>query len=77
MDYYDEFGHYNSCFDQCNPNWDSSYAYGWDNQCVYSDFSCLHDYQSECVQYESKPSWELAIERLANAYLPWELEVNH
>ena len=36
--------------------------------------SCLYDYQSECVYYESKPSLELTIEKLANAPLPWKLE---
>ena len=54
--YYDDFGHFNPCFDQYGPNRENSYAYGWDNQCAYSDSPCFYDYQTECVQYESKPS---------------------
>ena len=74
MDYYDEFGHYNSCFGQNGPNWDNSYTYGFNNKCAYSDSSYSYDYQPECVQSESKPYWQLAIERLVNAPLPLELE---
>ena len=44
VDYYDEFGHCNPCFDQCNHNWGNSYAYAWDNQCKYSDSSCFYEY---------------------------------
>ena len=45
------------------------HACGWDNQCTYStsDSQCYYDYLPECVQYKSKPSWELAIKKLANA----------
>ena len=83
MDYYDEFGHYNSCFDQCNPSWGSYYDYGWNNQCVYSESSNYYDYQLECAQYESKSFWELAnapwkqtTKRLANeSRLTWEAAI--
>ena len=74
VDYYDELGHYNPCFDQNGSNWGNSCAYGWGNQGNYSAYSCLYDYESEFVQYASEPSWELAIERLTNASLPWKLE---
>ena len=74
MDYYDEFGHCNLYFDQYGPNWDNSYTYGWDNQYNYSDSSRFYDFQPNCVQQDIKSSWELAIERLANAPLSWELE---
>ena len=74
MDYYGEFGHYNSCFDQCNHNWGNYSAYGQDNQCANSDSLYFYDYQPERVQYESKLSLDLAIERLANISLPWQLE---
>ena len=56
VDYYGEFGHYNSCFDQYGPNRGNLYAYGLDNQCIYSDSPCFYDYPPECVQYEPKPS---------------------
>ena len=72
MDYYGEFEHYNSCFDQYGTNCDNSYAYGWNNQCAYGDSSYFYDYQPNCARLESKPSWELAIEKLANTPLPWE-----
>nr|XP_027085682.1 uncharacterized protein LOC113707618 [Coffea arabica]XP_027085771.1 uncharacterized protein LOC113707684 [Coffea arabica] len=73
VDYYDELEHYNPCFDRYSANWSNSSAYGWDNQCTYSDYPYSYGYQRESVQYESKSSWELAIEKLANAPLPWEL----
>ena len=49
MDYYDELGHYYSCFDQCNPCWVNSYEYGLNNQGAYGNSSCSYDYQPKCV----------------------------
>lgn len=66
VDYYDEFEHYNSCFDQYGANCDNPYTYGWNNPCVYDDSSCFYDYQPNGVQNDSKPCWEVAIEKLTN-----------
>ena len=66
MNYCNEFGHCNPYFDQNDPNWGNSYTYDWDNQCAYNTSPCLYDYQFECVQYESNPSWKLVMEHLTN-----------
>ena len=49
VDYYDELEHYNPCFDRYSANWSNSPAYGWDNQCTYSDYSYFYGYQPESV----------------------------
>ena len=63
VNYYSEFGHCNSNFDQCNSNW--TYDYDWNNQCTYNNSSNFYDVQPHCVQHKSEPFWELAIEMLA------------
>ena len=64
MDQCDEFGHCNSYFDQYRHKCGNSCDYGWDNQGAYNDSRYFYDYQLQNVQYESKSSWELAIEKL-------------
>ena len=69
VNYYDEFEHFNPCFNQYGTNWDNSYTYCWGNQYAYNISSHFYDYQSKFVQFESKPFWKLAIERLPNTLL--------
>ena len=73
LGYNDECKHYNGRY--------NSHDLG----CADNDSSCFYEYQPNCVQFESKPSWELAIEKLANtpslledandSKPPWELAI--
>ena len=48
---------------------------GWSNQYVYNDSQNFYDFQPNYVKQDYKPSWELAIEKLANTPFSRELEI--
>ena len=66
MGYFDEFGQCTSYVDYHDPNWSNLHDYGWYNHCVSNDSLNFYDFQPQPVQYDSKPSWRLDIERLMN-----------
>ena len=65
-DQFDEFGHYNSYIHQYVSHWGNMHDYGWYNHCASNDSSNLYDFRPNCVQKDTMPSWELAIEKLTN-----------
>ena len=67
MDYYNDFLHFNSNFDQCNSNWVTLMIMVEIIKYAYSDSSYYYDgYQPKCIQHESKLSWELTLEKFDN-----------